>query len=609
MKITIQKRLSRNPIFLTLMILTALFTNKSFAQPTITEVGSASICLDREIPLCPSSCSAASITDLVCLNADQFEGNTLGDGEMMTAIVWTGASSSNGNVYHEGLMVGGPDLYTAAHRAYASLPSGIDYADVAIGYYRDAGHGNAQVYNAAVVYEDNGDIYLEVYTINNIYSTSPSLSLIGSARSITSSHGDAHTPHIDFRADNTYASGWGTNGDIDMSEFSITWYETNSGTDEVYYVSGDLQNLQSSYTTGHTYVGDGTYPDIALGGYEPDMVNMTTGYDRTFVTYIDDNNDWALYYDLGGITGGSTTPGSPEILEVYNTDFDDIHPPRIEAMLLGHYADYSNAFCHVVASLDPSGGSTLYKVKGYSAAFNYTPPVPGPTSVSLNLQTVDITDDFYTNSDHTLLPTVCGTLPVYGVTGIDESVGAENYQVMFYSEYTLHNNEEPNNTGLDDGDFVSVAVRPDGSSLNGDFKEVNYYDLSNGFNTSTLPVSAIATCSNTGYGLFAVWYDGDIVNSKFTITSGNWKPGKPSDVEEINGVTCYAYPNPVTNVLKVGNVTNASYMVTSMLGQTLLNGTLSKGNNTIATDKLPAGNYILTITEDNKPYRIKIVKQ
>lgn len=595
MKITIQRRHSRHAIIMAFLfaISSTQLLNRVSAQPSLVDATFSESVLE----LCSSSCSSTSITAVGSINTDVMETGTYGDGDLITAVAWTGATSSNSNVLGEALYVKGPN----GDEVYTSLPSGIDYADVVISYY-----DNTPKYRVAVVYEDGGGIALEVYELTNWDNSSIALSLIGStSRAITSGQTDAHRPHIDLRAENDYVSGWGTGGDILIYEFGITWYEDNGTSPEVYLVEGDISSLASSYTTGHTTIGDGEFPDIALGGYEPDMTNSSNGDDRTFITYVD-NGNLMLHYDLGSITTTSTSPATLES----SGNADDIMYPRIEAMLLNHYADYSNAFCLVTAAIEPTAAG-LYKIKGYAGKFDYNPPIlpmnPTPsTSIQNPVPETEISEDIYNNSDNALMPSVCGILPVYDLTTGSENLGTEGYEIMYYSEYTHHNST--NNNSLDDGDFISVQTTADGGGLH-DLKEVNYDDLASSFSTSSLPISAIATASNTGYGHTAVWYDGDEVKIKLNTVNSEWKPGKTTSVENINGVDHYIYPNPINNYLKVGNIQEADYSITDMTGRIVLNGTVTNTNNTISTESLSAGTYVLTIIENDKPYNIKIVKQ
>jgi hypothetical protein len=160
-----------------------------------------------------------------------------------------------------------------------------------------------------------------------------------------------------------------------------------------------------------------------------------------------------------------------------------------------------------------------------------------------------------------------------------------------------------------DGDFFVRHIEIGGGNSGSHHEEVNYYDLASSFSTSPLPVSAITSCSNSGYGTLAVWYDGQEVKTKLRTSFGQWKPGKPNSIANTNPLSYEIYPNPVVNDLMVGNVKNGKYTVTNLVGQTMLQGTLSSGNNTVQMSQLSSGTYIFTIQEGNDVYRIKIVKQ
>ncbi|MCW3121098.1 MAG: hypothetical protein JWQ38_590 [Flavipsychrobacter sp.] len=75
--------------------------------------------------------------------------------------------------------------------------------------------------------------------------------------------------------------------------------------------------------------------------------------------------------------------------------------------------------------------------------------------------------------------------------------------------------------------------------------------------------------------------------------------------------TLSIYPNPTTEELHIDNLQNkASYSIQNILGQTIQQGTLRQGSNTIALQHIAGGIYTLIITdEQNKRTLHKIVKQ
>src|SRR5690606_1084911 len=171
------------------------------AQPNIIQVTVA----ESVFELCPLSCSSANITAIDILNTDMWDEDADGDGDVIKAVVWSGATSSNGNVLPEGLYVEG----TGGHKVYTALPSGCTNPDVVIGRY-----GGGPTFRVAVVYEDGGDIFLNVYDLTSWTGSGIALSLVGSARAVTNNHNDAHHPHIDMRPVNDWMN-YSTGGDHD----------------------------------------------------------------------------------------------------------------------------------------------------------------------------------------------------------------------------------------------------------------------------------------------------------------------------------------------------------------------------------------------------------
>src|SRR5690606_7870381 len=125
-------------------------------------------------------------------------------------------------------------------------------------------------------------------------------------------------------------------------------------------------------------------------------------------------------------------------------------------------------------------------------------------------------DDFYQNGYNGLMPAIAGLGILIDVT-VPDQIGMP-FTPIFYSDYTYHNDEEPNDTLEFDGDFYVRSIEITGGNSSAHHEEVNYYDLASSFSTSTLPVSAITSCSNSGYGTFSIWYDGQEVKTKLRTT-------------------------------------------------------------------------------------------
>jgi PKD repeat protein len=69
-------------------------------------------------------------------------------------------------------------------------------------------------------------------------------------------------------------------------------------------------------------------------------------------------------------------------------------------------------------------------------------------------------------------------------------------------------------------------------------------------------------------------------------------------VEDLAMSTISIYPNPFTGLLTIeGAEAGTKIALLNMLGQQLYNGTISSTKETINTSQLPAGNYILHLTD------------
>src|SRR5690606_5471973 len=101
MKIKTLKRYSRKTILLAFLFLSCLVPD-TFAQPNITEV----VVAETVLELCDGGCSDP-VTALDVLNTDVMETGTLGDGELIKAVVWSGAVCSDINIIEQGLCVVG----------------------------------------------------------------------------------------------------------------------------------------------------------------------------------------------------------------------------------------------------------------------------------------------------------------------------------------------------------------------------------------------------------------------------------------------------------------------------------------------------------------------
>ena len=160
------------------------------------------------------------------------------------------------------------------------------------------------------------------------------------------------------------------------------------------------------------------------------------------------------------------------------------------------------------------------------------------------------------------------------------------------------------------------------------------------------PVTVYATVSNAGSGYVIIWMNHgvpfdttsvptaagdtthyikgagtDSITAKVFTSGGCYdtttstrvivQPITPSGISS-NYVNSYVvvYPNPAKDVLHVALITNATYRMMNVVGATMLEGTLTTGNNSIAVQALPAGMYLLEMTDtEGQRQTVRVVKE
>jgi hypothetical protein len=85
-----------------------------------------------------------------------------------------------------------------------------------------------------------------------------------------------------------------------------------------------------------------------------------------------------------------------------------------------------------------------------------------------------------------------------------------------------------------------------------------------------------------------------------------------SAIEAINKVDIKVYPNPASTIINLETNTpfiNADYILTDLLGKTILSGKILNENTTIEIENLSKGMYLLNVGGDVKKQTFKIVKE
>lgn len=483
--------------------------------------------------------------------------------------------------------------------------------DMAMGSYHDPINGSPQSF-AAVVYEVDGEIYLEVWGFDllsngNHHSVLPVTAvncipapswgnpciLTGGQYQLSNANGNAIRPHIDLIVDKDNPTD-----PVEVStKYVVSWEENGV----VMNAEGDLFNAPMAPIV----IADGHSPDIAgVSNYE--YARSTPDYDddMVYTTYIDDNTGDLM---LAERKYGDPTVLNYHVLE-YATDYTT-HYPRIAG---ARYYDYSLAnnvepTCVVTATVD-DGVLGAYEVKSYT--------LYDPTNITPGIYDVNVSD-YNANGRFTSTPLGNCIMPIVTGTGVytrdkytsNASGGfAPNpdFSIIFYSDYTWdgsaydpYGNGDLYNSNIDMSTYDPV---------NQDYNEVNEIDYYSSWSLAgNMPLFDAASSCNSNYDIFAAFYDGEAIYYK--ITGGNTYSFKPTNINSIANAEVAVYPNPVTTAVTIGEGDGSDYTVTDITGKVMASGVIKGNKYTISTDSYAAGTYILQLVKDGVPSTVKFVKQ
>ncbi len=156
---------------------------------------------------------------------------------------------------------------------------------------------------------------------------------------------------------------------------------------------------------------------------------------------------------------------------------------------------------------------------------------------------------------------------------------------------------------------VSAVVAGAGSGYS-----INWYNNSTLFSTTTAPSTTYTKAAGTDHITATVvpptegCYDSTGSNTSIVSASTTGTSPQPSPKER---EVLRTYPNPLKDLLYVDEVSKqAEYKIRSVIGSSILQGTLQQGNNTINVKELPAGVYMLEVVyPDGMRATNKIIKQ
>lgn len=585
-------RLFRNALAATLLL----------AGITITANAASVINAGRAEFLLPGAPS-----DLVAVNSmntDMVQHHT--KGERLVATVYEGVR--NGGIPYNRLVI----------QDFGTYPSSVDYIlpptatnfDVAIVNNMGSSYNIEEDYIIMITWEDAGQIYYEISTVEDLGATFITTSIPGTGTAISPAGITCHTPHIDASGNVMYPI-YGSDY-YALDQFAIVWEQEVL---PVPFTINGIYGLVGFWKTtslGTPSVlfgavtplipGDYVKPDVACRGWRtaPPPVNWSS---RTiYVSALSTGNTDVVVASFDADRLSNITSGVSLITQAdgFNAGVRNDNP-RIECVVVGDDVPGSiSELYQVVMESDVSG---FWEIHAFSEQ-STTPAIP--TDVYNLGIPVSFTGNHYR--------------PV--VTGVGFDCNAsysniysqnENFTTSYYSEYT---NIGPDG-GTTEGDYFANVMDYHSipSPTYPDYYEINTKPLFASFSTSVnTPCIATTSSSNTGYELFSVWYHGwngtsGNIKYKFNSDTYTYKTGTTS-VNNINAEKNYAvFPNPATTTLTVNGTVKADYTIVDVVGKTVAAGTISNSNNTVAIEKLTPGNYLLNLSENGHTTIVKFVKQ
>lgn len=493
------------------------------------------------------------------------------------AIAWSDNGTAQSYIYAE-------DYY--GNTSTINLPVGAINPDIAFANYEDL-LTSTLVYEVAVTFTIGQKLYVEVYELQNVGTSSFALNTTP-LYTVNISDDCTGLPHIDMWPDHAYHY---IIGYASCHQFAVSFSEGSSGAHWGYlkaYVN-DVDNWNitapvfSLLSTGGTPIENVVTPDVACQ-YNIDLAStLTQRLNITFssvspppvplptpapsINYLSGTNSVStLEYNY---SSGTTTAG-PTIKTLGNILF-----PRIESP-----GQFDEAF----ASTTPkwqivynfkggSGGSSTDQVEGYNN-IKYTPisstDFPPPyqcmsACVAAGAEANGILTSPIGNNQYTV-----GFYPWGNISGPrTQSIFARNIDMLGGGGLMSTNTYEVNNNPVD-----------------------FYWD----FNRNM----AISNSSNYGNDILSAWYNGtDIVYKHSTPDVMSFRAA-PSGVTAPVENNRLLSPNPVHNLLNIGgNTTNNTFLITDQSGRTVLQGRLIFGQS-IDVHSLASGSYYIRIFNATK---------
>lgn len=387
------------------------------------------------------------------------------------------------------------------------------------------------------------------------------------------SAGDDYATYINATTDGNFIIT-GTTTDVDTDEDDVFILKISSTGTEIWgetYDGGNAENDGANYiveTSANTYLVagysfDGTYSDMWIlevnedGTFEWENFYGLNGNDEAYsVMELDDGIAIVgqSYDDTNGDLDGvliKTDTNGDEAWTVYTTGTaDEIYNDFIlddagDFLIVGAQENEANGDDDILIVNISADGNTLY----YAKTYDY------------NLGDDEAVKVYYDGTDYFLVGSV-------------DFTGSEDYDAYIASiDYTNGDITGEEHFGdIYDEEFLDFDFTDDGGFICIGYQEVD--------NAGNMDIYLVKTDENE-------------------VTTTN---------ELTRNENVKIYPNPVNDILNIETNFNASanYTIKNIAGQEIQNGVL---NNSINVNNLEQGVYFIEITNENKTYTNKFIKQ
>ncbi len=488
---------------------------------------------------------------------------------------------------------------TTVTYAYTTTPTMISTPDIILGNDPTSPNPATDFKMAVAFINNSGNIEIDFFRISFTLPYTGAFNIIYlSNYIITPAFGYvASTVHIDVVAE----AGNLFLGLPLCEKFFITWDERIGccSSQTVYaamasLTSGALLSSVQNITTGSGSTYYAIEPDVA-------GVQWPAGGSQDFVARIamlDAQRDYVYYADWNaGPTGAGTTITAPLTYD-YNTS-STFYTPRIDAI-----DNYTASTSTVTAVYKIAAANTsLNTIRTYD---NLQGPRTGGTSYFFSTSSIINLSGLgigYSAASHHL-PTVAygpndgGSVNEYMITEIAHDLTPADIVMMAPLDYT-------SSTGY-------LAYDP--SAVDDYFVVNDNYAAPENIGNCNYANSASTPCNHVAFNSIIAWawdnggtHQIDYKTCVFDPSPGtgyNYRKSNDSKVptSSSNNHKLLVYPNPATDYITIDNPDNSctGYSIKNILGQTVLQGSLTVGNQNIAINMLSTGSYSITLYQGNR---------